>query len=207
MSADSAFWTDLEARFRALSDADKMSAYRCYGHWLLIDGPPDDRETRALHQAFTSLAQQAGSASGAPNLDVARDWWLDILRKVSPRFESCNGTTALVAEEVVYEEGGGWIHRLALASAEQCSKQVALAFASEVQDAKSKPSGNESIPPEGRREIWARLQAMKVTRKTWGFKADVREGEIKKWLSEKVYKDGSRVDNALRKAASHLLTA
>ena len=70
----------------------------------------------------------------------------------------------------------------------------------------TKPTRDESNHLEGRREVWARLQETKVTRKTWGFKAHVKEGEIKKWLSGKGYKDGSRVDKALREAASDLLT-
>src|ERR1035441_9810222 len=67
MDTNSAFWRDLEAKFRALPDpAGRLIAMLSDGQWHVYDGPNDEREKERLQELFRSMARRAAIAAGVP---------------------------------------------------------------------------------------------------------------------------------------------
>ncbi len=126
-AADSAFWRDLEALFRALINPVRLVATVIDGRWSrTADGPANQRERKRLRQLFDSLARRAGIAAGTPNRENALEGWLNLLRDESPYFQPFHGSSSDDGVERNYQ--GGWIQDLASASAEYCILCATSAF-------------------------------------------------------------------------------
>ncbi|MCE5308534.1 MAG: hypothetical protein LLG20_12925 [Acidobacteriales bacterium] len=120
MDATSAFWRDLESRFRELlniPEAARLTGNYFSGQCGLIDGPTDKSERAWLYQLFPPLARAGAIKAGAPNGADPLNAWLNLLRAESPHFH-----------QMGVPDGGGWIQNLVLASAEYCIVRAARAF-------------------------------------------------------------------------------
>jgi hypothetical protein len=127
MDTNSAFWRDLEAKFRALPDpAGRLIAMLSDGQWHVYDGPNDERERERLQELFRSMARRAAIAAGVPTRANALDGWLNLLREESPHFRVRHGTHEENGVEI--HEVGGYVQGLALASAEYCMERATRAF-------------------------------------------------------------------------------
>ena len=134
MAADSAFWRDLEARFRELlktPEAARLTGTYADGQWTVHDGPSDQRDRTRLHQLFPPLARSGAIAAGVPNGADALDVWLNLLRAAPPYFHAVESHHAENGVWVPDEHQGGWIQDLVSASAEYCIVRAARAFESE----------------------------------------------------------------------------
>jgi hypothetical protein len=126
MKFDSPFWRDLEAQFRALPDATRLTATLCDGQWTVYDGPSDQRQRERLHDMFRSLARRAAIAAGAPQRANALDSWLELLRDQGAHFHRVLGDFKQDVSEP--DPGPGHLENLALASAEYCVERATLAL-------------------------------------------------------------------------------
>ena len=119
MAADSAFWNDLETRFRALPDPKAgLTATFGAGQWTVVPGAlSDELQGKRLEKLFRNLAERGAIAAGAPNGAHQLSYWLDLLRKESPHFQLKDSS-----------DGAGWIEDVALAAAEYCSELSTCAF-------------------------------------------------------------------------------
>ncbi len=139
---DSKFWRNIQGEFRALPYSPSFRADLVDGQWILYGGPENEIENAQFRHVFQSHAERAGVASGAPNLDSAFEWWLNLLRNESPHFVRVEGTSSFDGVETRHTGGGGWIRNLSLASAEYCIKCETRAFAIEETGKYKQPGGS-----------------------------------------------------------------
>ena len=124
--SDTAFWRDLETRFRALHDEQlqdrKKAGLHAYWNsnpandepWYLGGGPDDIRTN------FEWLVEQAALRLGQPGGRNAVFFWLDLLRSESPHYRPINSSHEVKGEETRWERGG--IELVCKASADYCIK-------------------------------------------------------------------------------------
>src|ERR1035438_1166736 len=144
MDTNSAFWRDLEAKFRALPDpAGRLIAMLSDGQWHVYDGPNDERERERLQELFRSMARRAAIAAGVPTRANALDGWLNLLREESPHFRVRHGTHEENGVEI--HEVGGYVQGLALASAEYCMERATRAF--ELESAAADATVSSTVAP------------------------------------------------------------
>lgn len=134
MTTDSAFWRDLEFRFRKLlniPEAARLTAMHCNRQWGVHNGPSDQRERARLQQLFPPLARAGAIAAGTPNGADALDVWLNLLRVDTPYFDAAEGQHAENGGWVLDDHQDGWIQDVVSASAEYCNVRATRAFESE----------------------------------------------------------------------------
>src|SRR5512132_4320886 len=124
-----AFWRDLEALFRALADPrDSLAAMdREDGTWTLSGGPENATARASLQNQFIALAIRGAVAAGLSDGTAPSplDAWLNRLKN-GPYFEPCE--TQGESDDGLLTLEGGWINRLATASAECCVTLETEAF-------------------------------------------------------------------------------
>jgi hypothetical protein len=129
MPADSAFWRDLEARFRELlniPESARLTGMYVRGRPAVNDGPRDKRDSARLKELFASLARAGAVAAGVANRANGLDGWLNLLRAESPHFHVMYGFYKENGVDVHEEDG--LIENLVLASAEYCGVRATRAF-------------------------------------------------------------------------------
>jgi hypothetical protein len=127
----SAFWRDMEARFRALAESlGKLRADWDYivgsgdaGTWRLGGAPPSGIVR------FEALARKAGTALASPTISTPLVAWLDLLRRESPNlgFGPYGIETQENGEEGPHHQTGT-VWRVCEASADQCCRLESEAF-------------------------------------------------------------------------------
>ncbi len=175
-AADSAFWRDLEALFRALINPVRLVATVIDGRWSrTADGPANQRERKRLRQLFDSLARRAGIAAGTPNRENALEGWLNLLRDESPYFQPFHGSSSVDGVERNYQ--GGWIQDLASASAEYCIVCATSAFelhnAAETRDWEARPLEVAEVQAAGAANADAKVVTEPGPKR--GYRAEVRQ--------------------------------
>lgn len=132
--ADSQYWRDMEARFRALPDP--FVFLRADWHYIVGSGGPGEWRlcggaTASVHMRFEALAKQAGFHTKNPVSCDPLVCWLDLLRLESPNFDlHPYGAMELDADgQVVAHLSSGSIFSLCEASADLCAKLEGREFA------------------------------------------------------------------------------
>jgi len=124
--AETAFWRDLKACFRALHDEQLQDRNKAglHAHWNSnpangepwdLGGGPDDIRTN-----FEWLAELAAVQLGQPGGRNAVFFWLDLLRAESPHYRRINSSHIVKGTETRWESGK--IELVCKASADYCIK-------------------------------------------------------------------------------------
>lgn len=157
MTADSAFWRDLETRFQALPNpGEGLKATFGAGQWWIVPcARIDELQGKQLKQSFNDLAKKGAIAAGAPSGAILIDYWLDLLRKEGPDFYLMDA-----------HDGGGRIEDPISASAIYCVTRETRAFESETAAAltvagkpEDESSGQDAGPAVTRRGYRSEIRA------------------------------------------------
>jgi hypothetical protein len=123
MNIDTAFWRDLAAKSRKLSNLNAgLKALRHDGgQWSVYGGPDGKAQRERLHREFLHFARTAAIAAGVPNRAKALDAWLELLRTETIHFQAMqNGIEPAGV--------GGYIFNVAAVSAEYCDELAGRTF-------------------------------------------------------------------------------
>lgn len=150
--ADSQYWRDMEARFRALPDP--FVFLRADWHYIVGSGGPGEWRlcggaTASVHMRFEALAKQAGFHAKNPVSCDPLVCWLDLLRLESPNFDlHPYGAMALDADgQVVAHLSSGSIFRLCEASADLCAKLEGREFALQTERLRAEAVSTRAATP------------------------------------------------------------
>lgn len=130
---DPAAWRELAERFTKLRREDDDRLYACWissgynsrgDQWYLTG-----TEDASTHEHFKWAAERAAVLLGQPTGPATLFFWLDLLKKESPRYRGGGVSETHLDEDLVNTSETGHIGFLCLASAEYCYKLETAAIA------------------------------------------------------------------------------
>lgn len=142
-----AFWRDLQLQFRALHDprVDLYALDTDDGTWYVT--ARGDTTEGAIVRQFEALAARGAIAGDLTSEIEPLFGWLTALKAASPHFVPVSGTS-WSRERGERSVEGGWIHQLAIASAEMCVELETRAYAIGQTDSRPPLEQLSSVPPD-----------------------------------------------------------